>query len=148
MKLKYFTFMEIRNQFMHNIKIRSYEHFFTEYLSDKKKYVLSHYKTDKKIPLESHLELATQILARAAQMQREDKRDVISPEAELRHGEKSGDENPDLDRAQRIRVIERGGNPPEENRHDVKRGNLKHTKQCAAATTTNGRRKANPSKGR
>ncbi len=48
MKLKYFTFMEIRNQFMHNIKIRSYEHFFTEYLSDKKKYVLSHYKTDKK----------------------------------------------------------------------------------------------------
>ena len=38
-------------------------------------------------------------LAGAAQVQREDQRDVVAPEAELRDGEEAGDEDADLDQS-------------------------------------------------
>lgn len=54
---KYQTFMEIRNQFMHNVKARTYETCFS--FTDKKdNYILNKYPQEKKLPKEVQLEKA------------------------------------------------------------------------------------------
>jgi hypothetical protein len=71
-KNKFFTFMEIRNQFMHNALAKSYELCFS-YLKEKKSFVMGLYKPEKEISVEEHLrlaveELSNQILTIAGQL--------------------------------------------------------------------------------
>lgn len=54
---KYQVFMEIRNQFMHNVKARSYETCFS-FTDNKDNYILNKYHQDKKLPREVQLENA------------------------------------------------------------------------------------------
>ena len=58
---KFKAFMEIRNQFMHNIDAKNYELCF-KHLEGKEKYILRLYKQDDKLPKEEQLLLAVKQL--------------------------------------------------------------------------------------
>ena len=61
-KNKFVTFMEIRNQFMHNLEAKSYETCF-DFMDGKDKFVLKTYPQDPKKSREEQLEKATQELS-------------------------------------------------------------------------------------
>nr|WP_121270863.1 hypothetical protein [Pedobacter schmidteae] len=61
-KTKFLTFMEVRNQFMHNMEASSYETCFS-YLDGKDKYLLKSYPQEEGISKEKQLELAFRALA-------------------------------------------------------------------------------------
>lgn len=56
-KTKFLTFMEVRNQFMHNMEAHSYETCFS-YLEGKDKYLLKSYPQKDGVPKEEQLKLA------------------------------------------------------------------------------------------
>lgn len=58
---KFQTFMEIRNQFMHNINATSYEACFS-FTDSKDKYILKTYPQNNKLPREEQLRLAVEAL--------------------------------------------------------------------------------------
>lgn len=60
-KKKFQTFMEVRNQFMHNIEIKSYTECF-KMLDGKENYILKHFPQDKTIIKEVQLRIATETL--------------------------------------------------------------------------------------
>ncbi|MBZ4043787.1 hypothetical protein [Flavobacterium hibisci] len=59
---KFLTFMEIRNQFMHNINAKTYESCFG-FLEGKSKFILKLFPQDLSLPLEQQLKKATNQLA-------------------------------------------------------------------------------------
>jgi hypothetical protein len=59
---KFQTFMEVRNQFMHNIESDTYEKCY-DFLEGKDKFVLRIYSQDSKLSIEEQLEKATEELA-------------------------------------------------------------------------------------
>lgn len=61
-KTKFLTFMEVRNQFMHNLEASSYETCFS-YLEGKDKYLLKSYPQEEGISKEKQLELAFRALS-------------------------------------------------------------------------------------
>lgn len=61
-KAKFWTFMEVRNQFMHNMEAINYETCFT-YLDGKDKYLLKQYPQKSELPREEQLKLAFRALS-------------------------------------------------------------------------------------
>jgi hypothetical protein len=59
---KFITFMEIRNQFVHNLNAYNYEMCVTRFLPEKKNFLLSLYKPKKKMSIEKHLENSVRVL--------------------------------------------------------------------------------------
>ncbi|WP_317897124.1 hypothetical protein [Aurantibacillus circumpalustris] len=62
-KNKFFTFLEIRNQFMHNINAESYEQC-VSFLSGKKKFLLEYYTPEGPLDTETHLKLSIDKLSK------------------------------------------------------------------------------------
>lgn len=61
-KKKFFTFMEIRNQFMHNDLATNYEQCFS-FIKEKKNFVLSFFESENSLTEEEHLKLSVRELS-------------------------------------------------------------------------------------
>ena len=78
-------------------------------------------------------DVGSKALAGATQVRGENQRDVIAPEAELRHGEQAGQKDARLDPGQRLWILQLGGDPPEQRRHNNQARQLKHPQEPAPA---------------